>query len=96
MLKLQILIIAMLMVFSLIVLLVRWLTSTFDPKDFIWIDFKKVLRECEIKTGEDFEHFMSVVGYYSAGADYEEDILKVWKEHKDSIKKAVKRIKKGK
>jgi len=49
--------------------------------------FLGVLKECEIKTGYDFMHFMSVIQEHCIDkniTDYEE-VKKIWNSHKESI-----------
>lgn len=49
--------------------------------------FLEVLKECEIKTGYDFMHFMSVIQEHCIDkniTDYEE-VKKIWNSHKESI-----------
>lgn len=56
--------------------------------------FLEVLKECEIKTGYDFMHFMSVIQEHCIDkniTDYEE-VKKIWEEHKDSLKKSINSI----
>ena len=50
-------------------------------------NFLEVVETCEIKTGYDFVHFMSVVKEHCIDkgiTDYDE-VKKIWEEHKDSI-----------
>jgi len=58
-------------------------------------NFLDVLKECDIKNGIDFMHFMSVIKEHCVDKginDYEE-VKRIWKEHKDSIKTATNSIK---
>lgn len=54
-------------------------------------NFLDVCKECEIKTGYDFAHFMSVIQEHCLDkgiTDYK-TILKVWKSHTDSLKNII-------
>ena len=54
-------------------------------------NFLEVIEECEIKTGYDFIHFMSVIKEHCIDkgiTDYDE-VKKIWKEHKKSIKQVI-------
>ena len=58
-------------------------------------NFLEVVEECDIKTAFDFIHFMTVTKEHCIDngiTDYDE-VKKIWKEHKDSIKKSVNSIK---
>ena len=60
-------------------------------------NFLEVLGDCEIKTGCDFVHFMSVIKEHCLDkgiTDYDE-VKKVWKDHKESIKQAIENSKKS-
>lgn len=57
--------------------------------------FLDVFEECDIKNGIDFMHFMSVIKEHCIDkgiTDYEE-VKRIWKKHKDSIKTATNSIK---
>ena len=58
-------------------------------------NFLEVVEDCEIKTGYDFIHFMSVTKEHCIDkgiTDYDE-VKKIWEEHKESVKKSVNSIK---
>lgn len=57
-------------------------------------NFLDVVKECNIQTGDDFVHFMAVIKEHCLDkgiTDYKE-IIKVWNEHKQSLKDIVKNI----
>lgn len=57
-------------------------------------NFLEVVETCEIKTGYDFVHFMSVIKEHciDKGITDFDKVKKCWEEHKDSLKKAVNSI----
>ena len=56
--------------------------------------FLTILKECDIKTGYDFEHFMSVIREHciDKGINDYESILKCWNNHKKSLKNTLNNI----
>lgn len=72
------------------------LKKIFDVlEDRRWSIFNSILEENEIKYGNDFDHFQAFVHEHCTNkgiTDYA-SIRKLWKEHLDSIKKALSKIK---
>lgn len=67
-----------------------------ETKDTIsWYYFNKVLKDNELKTNEDFAHFMSIIAEHGKNKSYTE-IKKIWKLYKDSLKDTVKSIRRRK
>ena len=58
-------------------------------------NFLDVLKECKIKTGYDFSHFMSVIQEHCLDkgiTDYK-SILECWNKHKESLEDILKDLK---
>lgn len=57
-------------------------------------NFLDVVKECNIQTGEDFAHFMSVIKEHCLDkgiTDYK-SIMACWQNHKESLKNIAKHI----
>ena len=57
--------------------------------------FLDVLKECDIQTGYDFAHFMSVIDEHCLNkgiTDYD-TIIKTWNNHKNGLKSIIESLK---